>query len=438
MMTNLDRVRPGERVLCAVSGGADSMYLLCNLLEQGRARGFSVLCAHFNHRLRGTESDRDERFVREFCAARGVACFVGAGDTAAVRGMGPEAAARELRYAFLERTAAEQDCAWIATAHTADDNAETMLLQLARGSGLRGLCGIPPVRGKLLRPMLRTTRGEVEAWLDANGISYVRDSTNDADDYARNRVRHGAMPVLREVNAAFVRHAAQAAALLREDEDYLTSLAEDFLRGQDAQAGVSTAALLALPRPVRARVFRTLAGRGLSQTHIEALHRLCSGTEAATLDLPGGLRATREQGRLRFGAAASLPWPETAIAPGETISHPEQGLTITLGVPETVKEIHNTLTTFYFKYTSICGKLTIMPRKTGDRIRLAGRGCTKRLSALFAERGLTRAERDAVPVLRDEAGPVAGFGFGVAERCAARPGDVAVRAELRRTEETWI
>ena len=137
-MMNIDRIAPGERVLCAVSGGADSMYLLCRMLELGDANGFSVVCAHYNHRLRGAESDRDERFVRAFCEAHGVPCHVGSGDVAAVRGMGTEEAARTLRYAFLQRCAEENDCRWIATAHTANDNAETMLLNLARDCGLRG------------------------------------------------------------------------------------------------------------------------------------------------------------------------------------------------------------------------------------------------------------------------------------------------------------
>ena len=428
-MMNIDCIAAGDRVLCAVSGGADSMYLLCRMLELGRERGFSVACAHYNHRLRGAESDRDEQFVRAFCAERAVPCYVGSGDVASVRGMGTEEAARTLRYAFLQACAAENGFRWVVTAHTADDNAETMLLNLARGCGLRGLGGIPPVRENLLRPMLDTTRGEIDQWLLAQGIPHVEDSSNAEDDFARNRVRHAAVPALEGVNGAFVRHAAQTAALLREDEAYLTDLAAAFLAQCASETGVPTRALLDLARPVRARVFRALAGEHLSQLHVEALHALCAGTEHAALDLPG-VRVTREQGRLWFGETAEAPRVSCTLQPGKTVYLPERRLTVTVSVPEVAAEIHNTLTTFYFKSTSIRGKLSLTSRKPGDRIRLAGRNCTKLLSDLFTERKLTQIERDTALVVRDEAGPIAVTGFGIAERCAAQPGDTVIRILL--------
>ena len=166
----IDAIMPGVRVLCAVSGGVDSMYLLHRMTALGAQRGFAVGCAHFNHGLRGAESDRDEAFVRAQCEKLGVPFYAG----------------RELRYAFLAQCAQAHSYDWIATAHTADDNAETLLLNLARGCGLRGLTGIPPQRGKLLRPMLDTTRAQAEAYLTAHAIPHVEDSTNAADAYARN------------------------------------------------------------------------------------------------------------------------------------------------------------------------------------------------------------------------------------------------------------
>ena len=208
---NLDPILPGERVLCAVSGGADSMCLLARMLSLAAQTGFTVLCAHFDHRQRGEESRRDAAFVRAYCAEHGVHCFVEAyeGDRH------DEAALRDARYAFLRRTAAEQNCRWIATAHTADDQLETMLLNLARGSGLRGLTGIAPVQGDLLRPMLDTTRADVEAYLLQHRIPHVEDSSNASDDYARNRLRRAAVPAMLSVNAQAVRHAAETASLLR-------------------------------------------------------------------------------------------------------------------------------------------------------------------------------------------------------------------------------
>ena len=430
MTMHIDPVRPGDRVLCAVSGGADSMYLLCRMLQLAPERGFEVCCAHFDHGMRGEESARDADFVAAFCAERGVACEIGHGAV-----QGGEAEAREARYAFLRAAAKKHGCRWIATAHTADDNAETMLLQLARGAGLRGLGGIAPVRGNLLRPMVGITRAEVEAWLSEHGIAYVQDSTNASADYARNRVRQGAIPALKSVNAAFARHTVQTAALLREDEAFLASLAEDFLRKQGSAP--ETAALKKLSRPVRARVFAQLAETPLEQRHIEALHDLCSGTEAARISLPGGRIAVREGGRIVFSFPDVQPWPETALAYGGAVSGPD-GAVIALSLPRPAVEIHNTFTSFFFKSTEIRGTLTVTPPKPGDRIRILGRGCTKKLSDLFQEAGVARSARRGIAVLRDEAGVAAVFGFGMAERLRAEPGDEVVIAELteRETERT--
>ena len=180
----------GCRVLCACSGGADSTALLHLLCSMPRV---TVVCAHFNHRLRGAESDRDEAFVRSMCERLGVDCVCGGEDVAAAaaaRGAGIEETARALRYAFLEETAVKCGCDRIATAHHAEDNAETVLMNLVRGSGLRGLCGIPPVRDGVIRPLLNATRKEILEYLAENGLSYVDDSTNELDDCARNRIRH--------------------------------------------------------------------------------------------------------------------------------------------------------------------------------------------------------------------------------------------------------
>lgn len=430
----IDAIAPGARVLCAVSGGVDSMYLLHRMAELGAQRGFAVGCAHFNHGLRGAESDRDEAFVRAQCEKLGVPFYAGRGDVASVRGMGTEAAARELRYAFLARCADEHGYDWIATAHTADDNAETLLLNLARGCGLRGLTGIPPRRGNLLRPMLDTTRAQAEAYLTAHAIPHVEDSTNAADAYARNRVRHHAVPALESVNAAFVQHASDTAALLREDERFLRDLAAKFLAGRTISDGIPTAKLLALPRPVRVRVLQQAAGRELSRRHLLALERLCSGEGLGYADVPG-LRVTRERGRLFFGTQVLPPLGTHVLRPGETVEIPELGLRITVGEPEPFREIHSTFTTFYFKSAIIHDKLSVTPRRPGDRIRLAGRGCTKRVSDLFAERGLTQCARDRVPIIRAAETPAAIAGFGIAEQWAAVPDQtmICIRMEQIQT-----
>ena len=419
---NIDPIRSGDRVLCAVSGGADSMCLLARMLSLAAQTGFTVLCAHFDHRQRGEESQRDADFVRAWCAEHAVACFVEAyeGDRR------DEAALRAARYAFLRRTAKEQGCRWIATAHTADDQLETMLLNLARGSGLRGLAGIAPVQGDLLRPMLDLTRADVEDYLRAHQISHVEDSSNASDDYARNRLRHAAVPTLQSVNAQAVRHAAETASLLREDADFLDSLARQALE----QDGASLEALRALPRPVRARVFRLRFGAGLSRQHIDALHTFCMEDAPAALDLPG-VRVLREQGRL-FAASEMPPLPELTLLPGQTYDLPAHGFRITVSETDTLPEIYDSFTVYRFKSAEIRGKLTLTARRPGDAIRIAGRGCTKRLSDLFLEAGIPASERDFVPVLRDDLGPAAVYGFGVAERLTPTGGAPVITVKMER------
>lgn len=427
MRMNIDPIIPGSRVLCAVSGGADSMYLLCRMLEIAEERNITVLCAHYNHNQRGMESDRDEAFVRNFCETRNVPFFTERLGSE----LHSEQKLRAARYDFLRRTAREQACQWILTAHTADDQLETQLLNLARGTGLRGLSGIPPTRGDLLRPMLQITRAEIEAWLRSHEISYVEDSSNHSDDYARNRIRHEAVPALRSVNSAAVRHAAEAAERLREDDAYLNALAEQFLNEQGNSP--TAEALRCLPRPIRARVFQALCGGKLSATHMEALHDFCSGSEAASLDMPD-IRVTKEQGRLRFGAAPSERLPILELYPDAVVVLSRFGLRVTVSEPMTFQEIHNTLTVYHFKSDAIRGKLTLTSRRPGDKIRLVGRGCTKKISDLLQEQRVPLSKREQVPVLRDDAGPLAVCGFGLAERCAAKPGDLAIRVNIEKME----
>ncbi|MEE0787085.1 MAG: tRNA lysidine(34) synthetase TilS, partial [Oscillospiraceae bacterium] len=179
---------PGAQVVCAVSGGADSMAMLCCLRELAAELSVYVRAAHFNHRLRGAESDGDEAFVRAFCAAEGIELVCGAPEKPARS----EEEAREQRYAFLDSI----PCDAIAVAHTAEDNLETLLQHLLRGSGLRGLGGIPPRRGRYVRPLLAVSHAQAREYLRARGTGWREDATNAEDGCQRNRLRHGVLPLL--------------------------------------------------------------------------------------------------------------------------------------------------------------------------------------------------------------------------------------------------
>ena len=224
---------PGGAVLCAVSGGADSVCLLHWLLRRREEVGFSLTAAHFDHMIRGEESARDAAFVEGLCREWGVPLALGRGDVPAEarrRGEGLEEAGRRLRYAFLRRTAAELGGAVIATAHNADDDVETFFLHLLRGAGLQGLTGIPPRRGDLVRPLLTTSRREILSYLEAHGLPHVEDSTNADPSYARNRLRLQLLPLLRELDPRLEEHMGETMARLRGDNDCLNARALSALR----------------------------------------------------------------------------------------------------------------------------------------------------------------------------------------------------------------
>ncbi len=431
-------IDPAGGILCAVSGGKDSMFLLDTMRRFGRETGVPVACAHFNHCLRGAESDRDAAFVRDFCGKEKIPYREASGDVAAVaaqRGTGIEETARALRYAFLEEAASQLACAWIATAHNADDNVETVLLNLVRGSGLHGLCGIPPVRGRIFRPMLDLTRDEIEAYLTARRIPSVEDSTNAGDDYNRNRLRHHVVPILHEINAQAVRNIGRMTVLLQEDEAFLQQLAAQFLAEQPEE-GIHAAALAALPRPVSARVLRQWCGKPLSADHVEKVRALCCAEDPyAMVDVPG-MRVRREREFLVSGdRTVGILFPRT-ILPGTVTVLQEVGLEVHCSLVEICPEIHKTFNILFFQCEAIYGNITVTSRAQGDTIRLAGRNCTKRLKKLFSEAKLTLEQRNRIPVFRDARGVIGVGGFGVDARCAARPGGRAIRIEIKRTGET--
>ncbi len=426
----------GGRILVAVSGGADSVMLLHFL---SRVEGAEVVAAHFNHCLRGAESDRDEEFVRALCAEMGVKCVTGRGDVTAFAeksGKGIEDAARVLRYEFLSETASREGCGRIATAHNADDNAETVLLNMARGTGLKGLGGIPPVRGMFIRPLLQTARTEIEEYLAFHGLEHIEDSSNASDDYSRNRIRHHVTPVLRELNPAFADNVARMTESLREDEEYLTEEARDFIEGHSAEDGsISAGALMDLPRSIRMRVIRLKCGRDISSVHCRAIENICLVRSLhAHADIPG-MRVTREFDRLVFGSEEAESMPLRELKTGQTLHLPEAGLFISCENVGERAEINKSFNTFFFKSENICGRMFVGSRREGDKIRLEGRNCTKSIRKLFSESRMELSARVRCPVIYDEAGPIAVYRFGTAERCAARSGDNCIMIKIRKDTE---
>ena len=422
--------------MCAVSGGADSMCLLHLLLENSDALGIEIRAAHYEHGIRGEESLRDADFVRQSCEELGVELALEHGCVPAYareKRMGIEEAARCLRYGFLEKAASDMGCDWIATAHNADDNAETMLFNLARGSGTKGLCGIPQRRGILIRPLLNVTRAQIEAYMLERGHSYVSDSSNDSDDYSRNLIRHHVLPELKRINPQAVTAMGRAAELVRQDEDCLDTLARQYVENELEKGSLPAAGLLALHPAVSSRVLRILCPLSLSAEHVSSLMSLAAGEGRGFCDVPG-LRVRREQGRLFFDEEELSPLPERELLPNSVLELPEASLRLRTEKLVYNGEIHGLFKTYWVKCESICGRLVCSSRRPGDRISLQGRNCTKSLKAIFTEKKMTRAQRESCPVIRDDKGVMIVVGHGADRRCGPSPGDEALRITVENME----
>lgn len=427
-MTELQLPLDGK-ILCAVSGGADSMCLLHMIYS----RGLEVVAAHYEHGIRGEEALRDAGFVEEWCREKSIECIVGHGDVpsyAAAHGLGTEEAARELRYRFLEETAARLNCKYIATAHNADDNVETVIFNLARGGGSLGLKGIPRSRGRFIRPLLDVSRREIEGYLEENSIPHVEDSTNASDDYSRNLIRHQVSPVLRKINPELHLAVARSSKLLEEDEDCLSSLAEEFIREHYDGESLPLKELAQLHRALASRAIRRLCRERLSYEHVQQALKLLEGSELKYLDLPGQ-RLRREQGRLFFREPEIISLPDRELRAGEWTAVPELGLELLAEYGDKSGEVNGLFKTCRLKCENISSSLYCTGRKDGDRLRPAGRGCTKSLKSLFNEAGYTQARRSRTLVLRDDKGILAVPGLCLDERAKAAPGDAVLSIKIR-------
>lgn len=396
---------PKAAVLVALSGGADSVALLCVLRELG----YAVRAYHLNHCLRGAESDRDEAFVRELCGTLGVPLVIERRDAAAFAAahkQSIETGARTLRYARL--TDAAQG-GLIATAHNADDNVETVLFHLLRGTGGRGLAGIPPVRGSIVRPLLETSRAQIEQYLKARGQTFVTDSTNFLTDVSRNRLRHEVMPVLRQMNPALTEAVGRLSHLLRQDEAELTAQAKRAAAQARVGERYKIDALRALPDALRTRALRALVleqgvpAGALGQTQTDAVDALLNKPSAGTLHLPGGVSVYRETGML-WCEKTPKPWCEPLQVPLEGCVGPYH-TRISVNFSEKNLDIHNSFNTFFVN----CGKIdfeSLIARSPlpGDRMQIAESSGERTLKKLMQDRRIALHERAKRTVIADKSG----------------------------------
>lgn len=422
-------LQAGDMVLCAVSGGADSAALLCALLSLRDRLGVKVCACHVNHQLRGAEADRDENFVRALFERLAVPFQIERRNVAAYAKMhklGTEEAARDVRYQVLRASARVLGANKIALAHTLDDNLETMLFHLARGAGPQGLGGIPPVRDELIRPLIDTTRAQVESYLFDIHQPYVNDSSNESADYTRNRIRREVIPVLRQINPRCVEAAGRSARLLRKDEEYLAAqadmLRQDMVRETEAGIHLDCKSFALAPDVLRGRILRSALhdiGMPMSACTIALIRQLTAFAMAdrpdGELSLPGGLTAVRQYNDLFLGALlAAAPAAEIPLRIGSHEALWENGTVISVCAAQTEKDFNKTFNTFAVDCGKIdFGTLCVRTRKQGDALQLTQTGGHRTLKRLMIDRHIPRLTRDRLAVVADKNGVIAVQGIGM-------------------------
>lgn len=388
-----DMIQPGDTVICAVSGGADSMAMLFAMYLLAPRLNFTVEAAHFNHHLRAEESVRDEAFVRDFCDAYQIPFHIGSGDvTAGPKGL--EAAAREARYGFLRSLPGK-----VATAHTANDNAETVLMHMVRGTGLKGLGGIMPVNGSVIRPMLSITRGEVLAFLQEYHVPCVQDSSNDTDQFLRNRLRREVMPLLEKENPKLAENLSAMALRLRSDEAALSEFA-------NAHKDYSVTQLQQMPPALRSRALASFLERsGVREPeaeHIALAESLVnSHRPSAKASFPGDVTVCRNYDRLEV-RTQQAPVPLTILPCPGSVCVCDVKITASKQQPACAQK----------DCFTVCpqGQIVVRSRQAGDTIRLPGG--TKLLKKLFIDSKIPEAMRLQIPVVADDVGVLGVYGFG--------------------------
>lgn len=414
-------------ILAAFSGGADSSLMLAMLSQWCSEKGVKLYAAHVNHGIRGEEAIRDREFCRTVCEKMGIEAFILDADVPKIAretGKSLESAARDVRYDFFADIMAKNRIPVLATAHNADDNLETVIFRLARGTALKGLCGIPPVRevsgGYVIRPILSLTKKEVLDICHEKGIEYVYDSTNSDDSYARNSIRASVIPILKSLNPEASELSVRSCAVLRSDCEYLDSLARKYISEKDCNLA---AKLAELEEPIFNRVMLLLSADISDSmpeyTHIRALKELVKkGREHSSLSLPGRKRAVIERGRLLFcederdgGKSPDIP-EERLLFMGENLFG-EYVLTVercdstdsshsTPQIQKNEENIYKLFTQVSLQSDKIIGKLRVRCRVSGDRIRNGG--MSKDVRKLFSEKRIPIEKRASYPLICDESG----------------------------------
>jgi len=428
---------PGDDVLVGFSGGADSSCLLSLLHENREALGITVRAAHVNHCLRGSEADRDESMAKKFCEERNIPFFSLRADVAKLseeKGISTELAGREVRYDFFESLSPSK----IATAHTGSDAAETLLMNISRGASLKGLCSIPPVRGKIIRPLIEFTREDTENYCKENHITFVTDSSNLENGYTRNKFRNIVISGIKDIEPSFESAALRCISNVRLENDYMESVTDDYYRRLLVENRLDISGFSHIHKAVRLRLLARFISEA-SGADYETRHLLLINdnlfTPGFALTLPGG-NTFKTDGSFFFNSVNKC--------------EKSHDVTTVLNKCDLKKKLSFNCYNLYFEtwenarggkneidFSAIDDIIIIRSRQEGDKITLAGRKCTKSLKKLFNELKIPVEERDRIPVIADKNGIIYVPFAGVDAKRLARPGTkktLIINTEIGKNE----
>ncbi len=429
----------GDKVVVAVSGGPDSMALLDVLLQLKDRLGIKLHVAHLNHRLRGTQSDADAEFVRQLASRLGLAATVEGRDVPGFirkQGLSQEEGAREVRYQFLQEVAKGVGATKIATAHNLDDQAETVLFRLLRGAGRRGLSGIPSVRdGLFIRPLLGTSRKQIEEYLTQRGLSFRCDPSNADLSYARNKIRHQLLPLLKKnYNPDIVTTLARTAEILRDEDDFLEEQISQ-VHASSVKQKTNRKIILDINRLsdyhicLRRRVLRNILQQLLGKEgypefgQVEQLVQL-AGSESGWIQIASELRAQRCGNLLIMKTGKVPPFQKRVGIPAE-VEIPELNAWISTQVlkaeqfREKLPQVGSQ--TAFFDLDTLCGELQVRNRRPGDSFQPLGLRGHKKVKDLLIDRKVPKILRDEVLVLTDQEKIVWVIGVEINALCKLTP-----------------
>ena len=431
-------------VLIGLSGGPDSVCLSVILDELKEDFNLSLKAVYVDHGLRPDEVEGEKALCKNLCDYLGIGFFSKSVDVkkyAKTEKLSMQEAARVLRYQVYEAVSGEVNATKVALGHTADDQAETFLMRLLRGSGRRGLSGIPPVRGKIIRPLIEVERKEIEKFLavncslmtDNSSLPFIVDSSNLKTDYLRNWLRQKIVPEFKRQNSELIKTISRVTDILRDEDAYLELIASKALMRLISRKKDDILELFLLPlenmeKPILRRVLRRAIDeikglRGIDFIHIEDIIKLIKiGKSGDTLNLPKGIRAIKRYSTLLLTVRVPLKLKSRIFNPPGELILEESGIVLKAEVAEDRDSDFNGKNTAVFDFDKLIFPLELRMRQKGDYFYPSGFGKKKKLQDFFVDNKIPRDERDAVPIMVSADNIVWVVGYRMDERFSAKEG----------------